>query len=344
MLAGRDRDAQHARIELLEHPAFLRRLVAGMQRRELDRDAVAFLRPLPAGRLAHRGDRVEIGRLVALGVGVGARALAQHVERADEARPRRALQRRLDGAAEHELIAHHPDRGGDRAADHRLADPAGQALEEPGQVAPRALVRLDQPPGQHQAPGPGVDEQAVGAADVRRPVGRADLLGDQRVAGGFVGRAQQRLGQAHQRQALRRRQPELLQEALDHPLPPRQPPRLLHQGDRLRPHHAGVGAQRLALQQPRDRGGLVLILARVQRIPVEGRGDGGGGGGHGRTARRGAVWLQAHRRVAGDRGLGPGLRKRLAFKRSAAGSELGFPGRERRRAPSPPSGSPSPYG
>ena len=53
---------------------------------------------------------------------------------------------------------------------------------------------------------------------VAGPVGRADLLGDQPVAGLLVGGAQQRLGQAHQRQALAGAEAELLQEALDHAL------------------------------------------------------------------------------------------------------------------------------
>jgi len=163
-----------------------------------------------------------------------------------------------------------PDGGGDGAADHRLAEPARQAFEEASEVLFRALVRLDQPSRQHQAPGPGVDEHAVGAANVRGPVGRADLLGDQGVAGGLVGRAQQRLGQAHQRQPLGRRQPELLQESFDHPLPPRQPPRFEHQGDRLGAHNGCVGAERLGLQQLRDGGGFVFVLGVVEARPIRG--------------------------------------------------------------------------
>ena len=147
--------------------------------------------------------------------------------------------------------------------------------------------------GQHQAPGPGVDEQAVGAADVRRPVGRSDLLGDQGVAGRLVRRAQQRLGQAHQRQPLRRREPELLQKTFDHALPPSQPPRLEHQGDGLGAHRPCVGAERLGLQQPRDGGRFVLVLAGVQRIPIEGRGEALGGGRHEPTARRRGRTAQA---------------------------------------------------
>ena len=60
VLARRRDDPQDARIEFLEHPVLLRRLVARVQGRQLDRDAVAFLRSLPAGRLADGGDRIQV--------------------------------------------------------------------------------------------------------------------------------------------------------------------------------------------------------------------------------------------------------------------------------------------
>jgi hypothetical protein len=53
--------------------------------------------------------------------------------------------------------------------------------------------------------------------EVRAPVATADLVADQRVARRGIGDAQQRLGQAHQRHALLRRQRELLHQALDRP-------------------------------------------------------------------------------------------------------------------------------
>src|SRR5690606_40144209 len=82
------------------------------------------------------------------------------------------LQRRLDGAADDELLAHDLDGGGDGLADDRLAQAPDQTLEEVRQVAARFIVDVDQLAGQHQAPGRGVDEQAVRLTQVRGPVGR----------------------------------------------------------------------------------------------------------------------------------------------------------------------------
>ena len=95
---------------------------------------------------------------------------------------------------------------------------AGQAADEARQVAARVLVGVDQPAGEHQAPGRGVDQHRVRLAGVAGPVGRGDLLGDQAVAGLLVGRAQQRFGQAHERQTLAGGEAELLKETLDHAL------------------------------------------------------------------------------------------------------------------------------
>jgi hypothetical protein len=170
------------------------------------------------GQLADRLDGVGIGLLVAGGVGGGAGAFAQHVEAADVAVVGGALDGRLDGAAQHELLAHDADGLADGGADHRLAQAAGDLLDKRRQVLLGLVVGLDDLAGQHQAPGRGVDEQAVAAAQVAGPVGRADLLGDQLVAGVVVGRAQQGLGQAHQGQAFAGAEAELLQEAFDHAL------------------------------------------------------------------------------------------------------------------------------
>ena len=65
-----------------------------------------------------------------------------------------------------------------------------------------ALAFVEHLAGQHQRPGRGVDEDRTGAARMRRPVVRRDLVADQLVHRLGVGHAQQRLGQAHQRHAL----------------------------------------------------------------------------------------------------------------------------------------------
>ena len=51
--------------------------------------------------------------------------------------------------------------------------------------------------------------------DVLRPVGRSDLLRDERLGGVVVGNAQQGLADAHERDALFVGQPELLQEEVE---------------------------------------------------------------------------------------------------------------------------------
>jgi hypothetical protein len=66
--------------------------------------------------------------------------------------------------------------------------------------------------GQHQAPGPGIDEQGFGVAEMRSPVARGDLVGDQLVRRRVVRNAQQRFGETHQDHAFLRRQVVLTQE------------------------------------------------------------------------------------------------------------------------------------
>ncbi len=218
VFGGDQRQTQDAGIQLFPHPILLHRLIARRQGRQLDRDAVAALGAFALGGLAHGLDGVGVDLFIAFGVGGGAGALAQHVEAAQPVFAVRPLKRALDGAADDELLAHDLDGGGDSLADDRLAQAAGDALQEARQVAARLVVNVDQLAGQHQTPGRGVDEQAVRLTHVAGPVGRADLLGDQTVAGARVRRAQQGLGQAHQRQAFTRAQAELLQEAFDHAL------------------------------------------------------------------------------------------------------------------------------
>ncbi len=93
------------------------------------------------------------------------------------------------------------------------------------------------------------------------PIGAADLLGDQPVAGVLVGSAQQGFGQAHQGQAFAGAQAELLEEALDHALPLGRLARGPHQIDGLGPHARPLfGRQRAGGQQGGDRFGLVTIL------------------------------------------------------------------------------------
>ncbi|MNJ30167.1 hypothetical protein D3C77_247630 [compost metagenome] len=230
---------------------------------------MAALGAFALGRLAHGLDGVGVDLLIAFGIGGGAGPLAQHVEAAQPVFALRTLERALDGAADDELLAHDLHGGGDGLADDRLAQAAGDALEEARQVGARLLVDVDQLAGQHQPPGRGVDEQAVRLAQVRGPIGRADLLGDQAVAGVGVGGAQQGLGQAHQGQTFAGAQAELLQEAFDHALTLLALARALDQADRVGQHRGAAGRiQRLGGQEFSHHRPLIAELVLVQLVPM----------------------------------------------------------------------------
>ena len=216
VLARQPRQPAQARIELLHDALALRAGVARMQRRELDRDARPLVDAAAGAGGADGADRLLIGREIALRVLVGERRLAEHVvgvAKALRLAPARAAERLRDGLAAHELLAQQPHGHVERLAHHRLAAARERATQRTGQ--PRLVVCGDQPAGDDQAPGGGVDEERPGrSAEVRAPVGAGDLVADQRVARGRVRDAQQRLGQAHQRHALLRRQRELVHQPL----------------------------------------------------------------------------------------------------------------------------------
>ena len=242
----------YARQQFAHHASALDALVARMQGGKLDRDP----RPLVDAALVRSvADGVhgalvfgEIARRV-LG---GRRRFAEHV--VGEGEPARlALAARadslLDRAASDELLAHQAHGDVDALADDRLA----AARDEPGERGAQRLLagRRHQPPGQHQAPGRGVDEQRGAIADMGAPVAGRQLVADERVAGRGVGNAQQRLGEAHQRDALLARQRIFVDQPLDAARP------------RLGPEtHDEVARQRL------DLAGLI----GVERGEVEERG------------------------------------------------------------------------
>ena len=195
---GRLDQLPQARQQFGEDALALRVFVAREQRAELHRDAVGafgIARHAPAG---DRPDAVEVGRQVAPRIGLGARALTEHVVAEAQLRRRLALvpglsHRLLDVAAEHELMSeqlHRPHRGGD----HGLrAEPPEQAALGVGlgQELLRQRDGAGRQAGQHLV-------RAAGAG-VERCL--AELVGGERDRRLDVGNAQQRLGQAHQRQS-----------------------------------------------------------------------------------------------------------------------------------------------
>ncbi len=188
-----------------------------MERRELDGNARALHGPFAVGGLADRLDGVLVVAEVTLGIGHGPRRLAQHVVGVGVAlllQGARAVERLVDGPAHDELAAQDAHRLIDRLADEGFAGALDHAPQGRSEVTLRR-VDADHPPGQHQRPGRGIDEEALAVAEVRFPVGVGDLVGDQLVDGLGVRHAQQRLGQAHQHDALLGGELVLVHEGLD---------------------------------------------------------------------------------------------------------------------------------
>ena len=262
---------QNAGIELLHHPGFLHRQVFGVQGRELDGNTVLQLDRLVASHLANGIDGVEIALMIALGVGSRARALAQHIERAQAPFTLLGPFDRLgDLAPQDEILAHDAHGPHCRRPDHRLTQLLGQALPVGTGILARFRVHIEQAARHHQAQRGGIDQPAFRAAHVLRPGPAGNLLGNQLVGSGSIGDAQQGFRQAHQRQALAIGQAEFLQETVH------QPTRLRRGTGRLYQFHgafmdAGLGRiiQTDLDRQPADQGRFIGEFHRVEVIPAK---------------------------------------------------------------------------
>ena len=207
------------------HRAFaLRHLVARVQSRQLDRNAGGLLDASAARLLADGADRALVGFAVSHRVRHRAGRLAEHVERMTVALPlglAGARQRLVYRASHDELAGQDAHRGGHGLPPHRLARPRDKAAQNGPEIAfawPDA-VAPQQPSGQHQRPGRGVDEQRSGMSEMPLPVGGGNLVADQLVDGLGIGDAQQRLGETHQSHALLRGQGVFVQKGVE-PAPP----------------------------------------------------------------------------------------------------------------------------
>ena len=159
----------------------------------------------------------HIGRVIGVGVGHGERRFAEHVIGIGVAfclHGAGAIHRLANGAPEHELAAQFAHGLLDCRADHRLAQPLDRAMHDRCETARRRLAQHRT--GQHQRPGGGIHQRRGGLAKMLAPGGRRDLVLDQRVHGLGVGHSEQRLGEAHQRDALIGRKPIFRQEHLHH--------------------------------------------------------------------------------------------------------------------------------
>ena len=169
-----------------------------MQRRQLNGNARPPRQRRVAGVIADRLDRTRVGMKIFLGVGRGARAFAQHVERVAEiGMAASARQRLLDGLAEHEMRADEPHGLPRRRAHGRQAEAADDGVED----GFRRFARMNDARRDAERPGRGRNQNRVGFYVAVEPAAGGELVLDQAVGGGGVRHAQQRLGQHHEREA-----------------------------------------------------------------------------------------------------------------------------------------------
>ena len=160
------------------------------------------------GGVVGAGDRRD-GASVSVGIaqriGVGSRAFAQHIERAERegTLATASFQRFVDGAADHKFAADNLHRAAQGLADDRLACPLGEPAQPPAGVTALQFTRqIHQPSGKHETPSGRIDEQRARASRMGAPVTFDQLLGDQSIGGVIIRDAQQGLRQTHEGDAL----------------------------------------------------------------------------------------------------------------------------------------------
>ena len=216
MAVGAAGEVGQARAEFGEDAAALGADVARVQGGELDRDAGTGERGIAGGGAADRLDGLAVVVEVAVGVGGGHGAFAQHVVGVAEAARfsgASAVYRLIDGLAKDEMLTHQAHGEIERAADDGLATPLQDGSQRAGEAG--LAGGGGERAGHQQAPGGGVDEQRRAAAEMGAPVGAPDAVADQGVAGGGVRGAEQGFGEAHQGDALGARQRVFSHQCLD---------------------------------------------------------------------------------------------------------------------------------
>ncbi|KFB71303.1 MAG: hypothetical protein AW09_003560 [Candidatus Accumulibacter phosphatis] len=214
---GTEREFLDDRPQFVANATLVGDFVTRMQRRELDRDRRRFVCRAAGGGVANRPDRRAVGLEVTQRVGAAARRFSEHVVGVAVAGlfgVAGALQRFMDVAAHHELLAENAHGGDHRLPDHRFAGARDDALEGAAQIAV-LVVEIDDAAGEHQRPGAGIDESTVRGAEPLLPLGTADLVANQTIDGRRIGDAQQRFGEAHQHHAFARREVVGGQEGID---------------------------------------------------------------------------------------------------------------------------------
>ena len=113
----------------------------------------------------------------------------------------RTIKRLFNVTPHDKLFAQNAHGGYHSLPDHRLAGTCNKALEGAAHV-PVIVVEIDNPAGQHERPGPGIDKGAVRAAQPFFPFGIADLVANEQINGLRIGDAQEGFGHAHEDNAL----------------------------------------------------------------------------------------------------------------------------------------------
>ena len=126
-----------------------------------------------------------------------------------------ALQRFVDGPAEHEISAEDLHRLADGGSNHGLAETTDGTAKRCLPIVRAVLRALEHLAGQQQGKGGGVDERRIRPPELLRPVRAGEFVGDQLIGGMRVRDSQQRLGKAHHRNALVRTQVIGMEECVD---------------------------------------------------------------------------------------------------------------------------------
>ena len=226
-LRGQIDQGLHARHEFVEHATALRFLVTREQRAQLDGDAVRAFGAARTGRICPASpaaagqidgaDRRRIRRQVALRVGFGSRAFAEHVVAEAQTGPAASRivgcrERFVDRTAEHELAGQQLD-GAHRRCHHGLrAEPAQQPCIGFG-IGKKAFGQGDG--ARRQIGDAPMRRRRALFSGSRREVGASELIGGQRHRRLRIGHAQQGFGEAHQGQPLAARDRVLLQQRFE---------------------------------------------------------------------------------------------------------------------------------
>ena len=219
--------APHPRHQLGQDAFALGLFIARVQGTELDRDAVVELHGTVHARAgAHRVDPVVVAGEVAQGVVVGAGAFAQHVVgelQAVRGAPDgvRLAQRFVHVLSQHELASQQLN-GAQGCRDHAAGSQFAQQT--------RLMLRIRQESLGHRDGG--LRQPRQGAVGRTFEIGSPELVGGERDRGLRVGHPQQRLGQAHQCEALGAGDRVFLEQALHRPERRRMPAHRQHPGPR----------------------------------------------------------------------------------------------------------------